>query len=143
MPTYDPKDVIVSFGGVTLEGFGEDSIIKVTRNEDLFSIKVGADGQGARTRNANKSGRAELTLLNSSDSHKYLSDQIAIDELAGEGVGVFAVDDINSGKSSCHAAAAWIVRHPDWERSKEMGETTWIFESLDMDINHEGLVNGP
>jgi sulfate transport system permease protein len=38
------------------------------------------------------------------------------------------------------AQNGWIVKYPDWERAKEMGEVTWVIECDDINIFHAGLI---
>ncbi len=138
--TYDPKDVDVIFNGLIIDGFGPGTFIKVSRNEDAYSFQPSNSGGGSRSRNPNKSGRVEITLQIGSTANASLSAFAVLDEATGQGVGEFLVRDRSTLAAECSAQNAWIVKIPDWERAKEVGEATWILESDEISIGHDGLI---
>jgi len=142
MATYDPQKVSLSVAGNTITGYAAGTFIKATRNEDGWMLTIGADGGGARTRNANKSGRVEITLLASSPSNDVLQAQAIVDELEATGVGPLLVKD-GSGTAVASAGNSWIVKHPDLERGKELGEITWIIETEALAIQNGGTTQIP
>jgi hypothetical protein len=136
---YDPTQQAVIFNGVIIDGYADDTFIKVTRNEDTWMFKPSNSGGGARSRNPNRSGRFEFTLHSGSPSNAYLSTIARTDELAGTGVGECQVSDRNTTGAKCFAAQAWVVKPADYERQKEVGNITWIIEGVDVEITHVGL----
>jgi hypothetical protein len=140
--TYDPQKHTITFGPIVVTGFADGTFLKAYRNEDTYSIKIGADGNGARIRNANRSGRMEFTLLASSPSNDLLQAQAQIDELTGGGVASAFVKD-GSGTAKAHGKNAWIVKIPDLERAKELGEVTWIVETDILDVVQGGTTPIP
>lgn len=138
--TYDPTEVNVIFNGAIIDGYAPGTFIKVSRNEDVFSFQPSNSGGGARSRNPNRSGRIEVTLLAASPANASLSAFADADEATGQGVGEFLVQDLSTAAAECQAQNAWIVKRPDWERAKETGEVTWILESDDIKIGHDGLI---
>lgn len=131
--TYDPKGVSLIVGGHIVQGYADGSFVKVSRNEDMFSTKIGADGEPSRTKSNNKSGLLEITLLQSSASNDVLSGYALADELSNSGQVPVMVKD-NNGTSIYVSEAGWIKKMPDAELGKELGERTWIIEcgALDM-----------
>lgn len=140
--TYDPRKVSVSFNGQIIDGFGPDSFIKVSRDEDGWSYQPSNSGGGARSRNPNKAGSIEVTLLNKSAANAILSAFAQADELTGEGVGEFLVKDRSTEGALCSARNAWIKKIPDWERAKEVGVTTWVIGTDEVNVLHDGLLDG-
>ena len=138
--TYDPSQQTIVFNGTIIDGYADDTFIKVSRNEDTFMFKPSNSGGGARSRNPNRSGRFEFTLHGGSPSNAYLSTLARTDELAGTGVGECLVVDRNTAAASCFGAQAWIVKPADFERQKEIGNVSWVIESVDVFIQHDGLV---
>ena len=63
------------------------------------------------------------------------------DELSAEGVGELMVKDRRTTQGKVTAQNAWIRKVPDWERAKEVGETTWIFETDELNITHDGTID--
>lgn len=128
LTTYDPKQVTVIIAGQIISGFAEDTFVEVVRNEDMFTLQVGADGDATRSRSNNKSGRLTVTLRQGSPSNEVLSALAAADEVAGGGVTSFAVRD-NSGTSVHGALTAWIVKAADSTYARESGDRVWVLET--------------
>ena len=139
MKQWDPANVVVSFLGAILSGFADGTFIQAARNEDTWTLTKGADGEGARTRNRNGSGRITLTLLQTSLSNDVLSAAVEFDELTGEGVGPFIVKD-TGGTFLGVAANAWIVKPADGELAKTLSNREWVFECDHLDIIGGGTV---
>ena len=141
MKTYDPKNVTVTFNSTLVDGFGPDTIIKATRNQDGWTYQPSNSGRGARSRNPDKSGRIEITLGNHSAANALLWAIAEADELTGEGVGEVLIKDRSTSTAQVQAENAWIMKLPDWERAKEAGVTTWILETDELNITHDGLID--
>lgn len=131
--TYDPAEHLCSFGGIPITAFGPDTFIDAVRNEDGWSLVVGAGGETVRSRNRNRSGKVTVTLLASSPENDALMQAALADENLGQGIGEFFVKD-NLGTAFCHAESAWIVKIPNMSRAKAAGVATWVFELANMDI---------
>lgn len=141
MQTYDPTEVTLSFNAVTIDGFGDGTFIKVSRNEPGWSLKIGNSGTGARSRNPNKAGKLEITLLTSSSANALLTTIALTDELSAEGVGAMFINDRSTLAARCSAENMWIIQMPDFERAKEVGTITWILETDLLNIAHDGLID--
>lgn len=139
MPTYDPLKVTLSFAKATITGYGAGTFIKASYNEDLYSLTIGADGAGARVRNANQSGKVEFTLLASSPSNDVLMAVAALDRSLGQGIAPLLCKDGN-GAALAQAQNAWIVKPPDLERGKELGEVTWTLETDNLQLVQGGMI---
>lgn len=131
--TYDPKNISVIVGGKIAHGFSDGSFIKVSRNEQEFNLKVGVDGEGTRAKSNNKSGKIEMTLMQSSSFNDVMSAFASADELANAGVIPVLVRD-NNGTTLCTALTAWVQKYPDVEFAKEVGTRQWILETDDIEI---------
>lgn len=125
--TYDPGEHLCSFLGVPITAFGPDTFIEAARNEDGFSIQVGAGGEVARSRNRNRSGRVTFTLLATSPENDLLANLALVDEATGEGIGPLFIKD-RLGTTLLHAQNAWIVKLPDVSRGKEAGTVAWMID---------------
>ncbi len=110
--TYDPKEVSVIIGSQPLGGFADGDFVTVERNEDGWSLLVGADGETTRAKNANKAGKITVRLLASSASNDYLSELQIADELS-----IYA------------AATAWINKQPPAAFGKDAGTREWVIET--------------
>lgn len=137
---YSPETNNLTVGGVIIDGYAPDTFIKASRNQDTWTYKASNSGGGARSRNPDKSGTIEITLHNGSPSNAYLSSLCRTDELLGTGVVETQVVDRSTAQASVMAAKSWIKKTGDFERGTEVGTTTWIIETDDLDIIHDGLV---
>jgi len=126
--TYDPKKVLVLFGPIAMSGYADGSFVKVARNSPTWKTHTGADGEGARSKSNDRSGKVTVTLMQSSPVNALLSATAAADELANAGVYPLFVKD-NSGRSLHAAANAWIEQLPESDYARELGVREWIFAS--------------
>lgn len=140
MKTYDPAKVLFSFAGSLITGYADDTFIEAERAEDGFTLLVGASGEGARSKNNNKSGTVTVTLMASSQSNDILSALAAADELAGTGVGALYLKELD-GTTLVSAPAAWIKKMPSVSRGKEVGTVQWVFDCESMEMSVGGLTS--
>ncbi len=126
--TYDPKKVIVSFGGVEIGGFGEDSIIKVSPMGDGISSVVGCSGDVVRTISPDNRHEVTLTLLQSSASNDYLSAIYQRDKRVGDGVLPLLIKDL-SGRMTFFDSAAWVTKQPEVNRGNTANPNEWVLNT--------------
>lgn len=119
--TYDPQDVNVVVNGVILTGFADGTMIKVEKDEDRYTAKVGTKGEVVRARNANEMGKITVTLSMDSPSNAYLSK-------LEKGKGIFPVNvvDQNFGTTT-GGNDSWILKNPGVEYGKEITNREWVF----------------
>jgi Protein of unknown function (DUF3277) len=127
MKTYDPKLVVITFGGVPLSGFADGTFIKVSRSADLFTKSVGADGVFVRSKSNDKSGEVSVTLQQTSMSNSILAGFAAQDEASNTGVKPLIVTDA-SGTSKFFSALAYIRKPADSTFAKTVENRDWIFD---------------
>lgn len=129
---YDSASVFVTVGGAPINGFAADSKVLIARNSDAFSLQVGSDGEAARSKSNDRSGRMTIRLLQTSPSNDILSAFALADEVTPGGAVVpFACKDLNGG--SLHTAqTGWIVKKSDADYVVEAGEREWILETDDL-----------
>lgn len=128
MNTYDSKQVVVIVGGVQISGFAPDTKVIVRRNTDAWTLQMGADGEGTRSKSNDKSGQIEIQLQQGSQSNAYLSNLALADELSNAGVVPTMVKD-NLGKSLHVAEQTYVKKITDAEYGREAGTRVWILET--------------
>jgi hypothetical protein len=131
--TFDPKSVSVVLGGKVISGWDDGEFISVERNNDMWALKMGADGVGARAKTNDKSGRVTMTLLQSSPSNDVLSAFAIADEASNAGAVPLLIRD-GSGRTLVSALTAWVVKMPAAAFAKEVGNRQWIVESDSLQI---------
>lgn len=135
--TYDPAQVVIVVGTHRVQGFATDSMVDVERNEELYSMKVGADGEVSRARNRNRSGKVTIRLAQESPSNDALNALAVAGELSGADVVAFSMDDLNS--TTMHKAEqAWVQKYPTSSRGKESGEVEWVINCADLTMGVGG-----
>jgi hypothetical protein len=137
--TYDPKAVVVTWNGITIQGYSDGTHIESDRTEDAFAMKAGNDGEVVRTMNNNRTGRVTVRLLQSSITNDLLSAAAQQDEIFGDQVGPLQIEDLR-GTTLETAQNAWLVRLPQSQWAKEAGEREWAFDCdfLDRFVGGQG-----
>src|SRR5574343_244689 len=92
--TYAPGEVIVTFMGQLLTGFGDD-IFTAKRSTKTFEQRVGADGEVTHVKSADRTGEVKVTAKQTSAINAILGGIIQADELAGGMVGELLMADNN------------------------------------------------
>jgi hypothetical protein len=137
--TYNPKNMLISFGGAILQGFAKGTFLEAERAEDGFKSDVGSDGEVARTQSNNKMGTITFTLMHHVQSNDVLSAFAALDEISGEGVLPFFAKELN-GTTVMAAANAWVKKLPKVSRGDEASNVEWSIECADLEVFTGGLV---
>lgn len=126
---YDPKDVVITFGSAgEVTGFADGSFVSIEFNEDFYSLQIGSDGEGTRSKSNNLSARITITLMQDSPSNDDLSTILKADLEADAIADGIQVKDLN-GTSLYIAEKAWIVRYPTSEFGREATGREWIIET--------------
>lgn len=137
MKTYDPKQVQIIVGGIPLSGFADGSFVTVARAEDAWTMTVGADGEGTRSKSNNKSGTITVVLMQSSQSNQYLSNLVLADEINNAGLVPTMVKD-GSGSSLYMAEQSYVKKAPDSDFAKVAGTRTYVIETDNLQMFNGG-----
>lgn len=133
LSTYDPSQVFVTYGGFTLQGFAEGSMVSVERNENAYNLYIGSDGEGARSKSNNKSAVITIRLMQTSDSNDILTSIAKMDETANAGSLPFMIKDGN-GRTLLIAENCWIQKIPVIDFGKEVVEREWKLETDNIEV---------
>lgn len=137
METHDPAQVVFTLGGQPITGFMPGTYLTVEREEDTFTLTVGADGEVARVRNRNKSGTITFTLMQTSPSNQILSALASQDESAGVPAGAALVKDL-LGTTVLGGDQAFIRKPAASSFGKELEGREWVVVVPKL----EGVVGG-
>jgi hypothetical protein len=130
MRTYDPTEVQVNLGPLTLTGFADGTFVKVAKTTaETYKKKVGAKGEVSRTKVTDKSGTITVTLMHTSPSNTklYLLEKNPV---------TFPVTILENGESKFIATAteAWIEKTPNPEFGAEEGKAEWTIGCADLNF---------
>jgi hypothetical protein len=134
---YSPKDVVCSWNGIAITGFAPDSFLRLQRNSDLVTPVVGAGGDVALTRNADKTGTIEIELMQTAESNQYLNALYAKQEnmeLELDIASNFIIYD-PSGSVMATGVNAWLQALPDVELGADQNSKVWTFGCEKLEIS--------
>jgi hypothetical protein len=140
MRTYDPKQVIVSFGGVQLVGYAKGEFTASEMNEDAYTVEVGSGGNVTRVRSRNVTGTVTITLLRESPSNTYLQTKRELDKKFNLGTGTLQILNIN-GDELALAPVAWIKKDPKQVNSDTASPREWVFECEELILEAAGALS--
>jgi hypothetical protein len=127
--TYDPKKVIVTFGGNVIDGYADGTFVEVSPSDgDGFKKVVGADGAVGRSKSSDNTNQVSITLLQTSKSNDVLSTIRNTDKLTAKAIMPLSIVDLN-GTSLFSWAEAWIKGDPTWSKEKEIKDYGWVFDT--------------
>ncbi len=126
--TYDPKKVIITFGGVPIGGFADGTFIQVDPNGDSFAKKVGADGEVVRSLSNDNTHTVQITLLQTSLSNAYLRTVLNTDKITGLAMLPLSISDLN-GVELKFWPQAWVSVEPGFGRAKEDTDVQWTLHT--------------
>ena len=124
---YDPKNIVITVNGETIEGFADSTFVTIERDEDNWTKTVGADGTVARSRTRNVAGRVTLTLMQTSASNAILEGFIEMDDYANLGQFYVSVLDANY-KGKIEIPCAWISKPPAVTFGREIEDREWVLD---------------
>ena len=112
--SYDPRDVNVTFNGVTIDGFAEDMINIAQDDNKIIKRFIGARGDGVAGVNNNFSGSVTLTFLDKAPMMDFLHKQAYMKNFAE--LTIAYKDQGNRGKQNViiNAPDAYIEELPEF-----------------------------
>lgn len=134
--TYSSKQIIIAFGPHTITGYADDSFVTIDQNGDGTTKVVGCDGEVARSLSPDKTHQVKISLLQTSNSNKYLNKIRKLDVETGEGVMPLMITDLR-GNTMFHAPEAWITKDPSRGYGKATTNREWIFDTGEADISDD------
>lgn len=137
---YDPKQVILTFGGVLIEGYAEGTFIDVAYDADLWTKKIGADGFGIFSKSNDLSATTTLRLMPGVLSNQLLSSKVVADIAANIGFGPLVIIDPSTGTTHTGARSR-IMKMAGKVYAQEAEALEWVIGSLELLTNHGPSTN--
>ncbi len=132
---YDFRQCVVTVAGVPIEGFGDGDSVSIERASDDYTMQIGVDGEGARSKQNNKSGTITLTLMAGSPSNAYLQGLYLADEVSGAAAFPIVIADLR-GSLLAGCTAAWVKKLPTRALGRDNGTVEWAFDTIALEIVH-------
>lgn len=128
----NPRKCLLQVSAVPMQGFGENSMFKFTKNAPFYKQKVGVDGEVSRARVLDNSWLLEVTLMSTSQSNQVLW-ALAVTEAYT----FVNIEDLNGLTLFC-GEQAWVSEPPPIERGSEATEQVWKIYVADA----KGIITG-
>ena len=122
--TYNPKEVLVSFGTHMVSGYAEDTFVTVDPSGDGITRKVGCDGEIVRSVSPDDTGVIKVTLLQTSATNAWLQQRVNQDIKTGDGMFPVLIKDLKGGLV-CSSDAAWAIRSASRGFGRESTNREW------------------
>lgn len=122
--TYDPKDVFINFGAISMGGYADGTFVEVSHPSDDFDDVSGADGTVARSKNNDERLYVKVTLVQTSETHKAMSAHSNIDRRTKLGVVPFGMSSKAEG-SKWIGKYSWIKTRPNFTYAKGIEAWEW------------------
>lgn len=124
---YDPKEVHLIWGGIPVHnGAVNGTFITVEHNTPRWKLVKGTDGEGARVRTNDFSGKVELTIRSGSRVNDALSLSSAADDLTGLISVPLFLNDTN-GSCLYTSPLSFLESPANNSFGVEEGSVTWTF----------------
>jgi len=131
--TYDPKNVRITAGGVTILGFPDGVFVTAERFSEAYTHVEGVDNFNTRIKTNKKAGSIKFMIQQSSPSNNYLSSLAIADENLSDGIIPITIIDFK-GDSKIIAPQCWITKFPLVEFGNEISIREWEFHTSSFEV---------
>jgi len=132
--TYNPKQVTIACGNHIVTGIADDSFISIEANGDGITKKVGCDGEIVRSVSPDNTYKVKITLLQTSESNAFFSNQADLDRDTGEGLFAVLIKDLKGGLVFS-TEAAWVTKKASVTRGKADNNREWEIDTGDATLS--------
>jgi hypothetical protein len=138
--TYNLANVVITVGGIVIEGFGESDAVSYEPNSPIWETTVGADGEVTRSATNDRSGNLTFTIMSTSGSLKVFSAFMAVSKQVAVG-DIFPVfiKDLGSGDQLI-AEQCWIEEEASMEFGKAAAEREWTVKAAKVSTMQGGAL---
>jgi len=126
--TYNSRQVIIALGTHAVTGLADDSFVTIDEKSDGVMSKTGCDGEIARAIDPNEQYTIKLSLLQTSDTNKFLQSKYVLDKRTGEGTFPILIKDLKGGLLF-NADVAWVTKQPSRAYGKDTNNREWTIET--------------
>lgn len=125
---YDPKNVVLTYNGVIIDGFAPDTYIEIEYAERRYNTAVGVTGKGIRSKRNNRMAVVRVSLLPGSPSNLVFQAAYAADEAANAGSFPLTLNSFGTGENYA-SAGAWVAAEPNASFQAEAQPRVWELET--------------
>jgi hypothetical protein len=129
--TIDPKQSIFTYDKREIIGYADGTHITIAYNADFFTPLVGNTGEQARVASHNHSATITLTLLQSSESNDFLSDNLNTDKSTKQNIVTCSFKDF-LGNTQLDGSGAYIIKPADVVYSNNVEARVWSIYVADL-----------
>lgn len=137
MATYSAVNLSVSWGEISMSGFGEGDVIEASLTNDAFTMREGVDGSAHFEAKASRIGTVTIRLIGSSPVNDLINAAHQSDLIDGGQAKPFFIKD-SSGTAFVSCETGRVTKSPDFIRGDGLGDTVWVFGCIGMVISQGG-----
>lgn len=116
-------------GPVQITGFADGTFVNIEYNADLWTLQMGADGEGVRSKMNDLSAKITLTLMSSSLGNAALMAALAAGLAGGAGSALPLIISDGATLTTHSAEGAWVQKVPAKAYAKEHTPVEWVLET--------------
>lgn len=132
--TYNPKQIVASWGSHIIDGFADDSFITIEASGEGITKKVGCDGEIVRSISPDNTFKVKFALLQTSSSNAFFNQMANLDRETGEGMFPLTIKDLK-GSLLFSTEAAWVIKKPSLTRGKADNNREWELDTGDATLD--------
>lgn len=138
---YDPKLVLLTIGGMLIEGYADDSFIDVAYDNDLWTKQIGADGFGIFSKSNDLSATVTVKLMPGALANQALSLKLTAD-ISPASAGFFPLEIFDPATNNLHLSLkSRIMKPPGKAYSKTAEAQEWVIGCLELIPNYGANLN--
>lgn len=139
MKVYDPDQISIVFAGILMRGYADGEFVRVEPRTEDFTLKIGTDGEGTRSKTNDRSATVTIILEQTSEVNAQLSAlrNLDVNTPGGAGVGALLIRD-RLGNTLHRANAAFIQQMPASSYDRESTSREWVIICERMEESIEG-----
>lgn len=123
--TYSSAQIIMTIDGIPITGYADGDFLSVTQTSPRYTSKTGADGAPTRSKSADRTASATVTLMYGSEGSALLDGYKRLGDGQQPDTFEFVVTDVLSG-STVVSSIAYISEEPDFVAGLEVGTEAWV-----------------
>ena len=128
---YNPKDIVLTYDGMQITGFADDSFVTVSKNTDDYSHKVGVKGEVTISVDADETGTVTISLDQRSPFIRIFNRMIKEGKYTNNILRPLTMIDMGENGDDI-SSDAYIVKRADNEYGRASGNVEYQFVVMDI-----------
>lgn len=132
--TYAPDAVIVSAGGVVLDGFADGTHVNIELDGDGTQVRRGNDGSVARSMSASRTVTITLMVWQGSQANRVLNGLWVADQVTKQGVFPILIENL-TGDELFASSQTWVIKPAAQGLAQNVETRDWRLTAVLADLS--------